>query len=309
MDVIASGPTVPNTVTNLEVMQLLSKYGLKHKIPLSILSHLQSQETRTHPQCPVKDSCYLHTQNVIIGTNRMATTAAHAVAEGLGYSSFVWSHFIQGEARDIGRLYANMSRLVLTKRGDYLSILQEESLTALLSSIPQAVLNDLTNLLGQLSMREWSSQPLCLISAGEPTVTVKEGATGVGGRNQELALSFAVELEKLSLSNTTTTQTSTDISDWSRHDCSDSSPRSLRRQCALACVGTDGQDGPNCDAAGAMADMDVPRLAKLAGLSTRHFLDNNDSHTFFSRLDSGRYLIHTGLTATNVMDMHILLVK
>ena len=302
MDIIASGPTLPNSVTNLEVLRLLDKYDLKQKIPLSILSYLQGQETRPHPQCPIKDGCYLHTQNVIIGNNRIATMAAHTMAEGLGYCSFVWSHSIQGEARDIGRLYANVSHSVLTKRGNYLSILQQESVTALLSSIPQVVVDDLTKLLEQLSTKESSSQPFCLISTGEPTVTVKEGATGVGGRSQELALSFAVELEKLSLSNTTP---QTGILD----DCRGFAPRSFRQQCALACVGTDGQDGPSCDAAGAMVDMDVPRLAKLAGLSPRHFLDNNDSHTFFSRLDFGRYLIHTGLTATNVMDIHILLVK
>lgn len=291
LDIIASGPTVPNTATKPEVLQLLDKYSLKHKIPLSILSHLQAREdTRPHPQCPIKDGCYLHTQNVIVGNNRTATHAAITAAESLGYSCHVWSHCIQGEARDIGSLYAKIVHSVLTKQENYASLLQEAAVKALLRSTSQAMRGDLTALLEQLpQLNPW---PLCLISAGEPTVTVKEGGTGVGGRSQELALSFAIELERLQstslmASNVAPTQHS---------------------QCVLACVGTDGQDGPNCDAAGAMVDMNVPRLAKEAGLKPTRFLDNNDSYTFFSQLGLGRYLVHTGLTATNVMDIHILLV-
>ena len=287
LDIIASGPTVPNTVTKLEVLQLLDKYSLKHKIPLSILSHLQArEEAKPHPQCPFKDGCYLHTQNVIIGNNRTATQAALTAAESLGYSCLVWSHCIQGEARDIGSLYAKITHSLLTKQGNYDSLLQEESVKVLLSSASQVMQDDLTTLLEQLNLQP---RPLCLISAGEPTVTVKEGASGVGGRSQELALSFAMELERLQSSSVMASSTTT--------------PR-----CVLACVGTDGQDGPSCDAAGALVDMDVPRLAKEAHLSPGSFLENNDSYAFFSQLGSGKYLIHTGLTGTNVMDIHMVLV-
>ena len=291
LDIIASGPTVPSTVTKLEVLQLLDKYSLKHKIPLSILSLLQAgEETRPHPQCPIKDGRYLHTQNVIIGNNRTATQAALAAAESLGYSCHVWSHCIQGEARDVGSLYANITHSVLTKQGNHARLLQEEAVKVLLSSTSQAMQDDLTTLLKQLP--QLNSRPLCLISAGEPTVTVKEGTTGVGGRSQELALSFAIELERLQSSPL----------------MASNAPPIPHSQCVLACVGTDGQDGPSCNAAGALVDMDVPRLAKEAGLRPRRFLENNDSHTFFSQLGLGRYLVRTGLTATNVMDIHILLV-
>ncbi len=293
LDIIASGPTVPNTVTNLEVLQLLEKYKLKHKIPLSILSHLQAaKETKPHLQFPTKDGCYLHTQNVIIGNNETATQAALAAAEGLGYSCLVWSHCIQGEARDIGSLYAKISHSLLTKQENYGSLLQEEAVKVLLSSTPQVMQNDLATLFEQLS--QVNSRPLCLISAGEPTVTVKEGASGVGGRSQEMALSFAMELERLKISSPLMASTGT------------TPPH--RSECVFASVGTDGQDGPGCDAAGALVDMDLPRLAKEAQLSPGNFLENHDSYTFFSQLCSGRYLIQTGLTGTNVMDIHIVLV-
>lgn len=276
VDIIASGPTVPNTVTKLEVLQLLEKYNLKHKVPLSILFYLQAEEMGVCGQFPIKNGCYLHTQNVVIGNNRTATQAARSAAEGLGYSCHVWSHRIQGEARDIGTVYAKIAHSYLSG-GSLANVLQEKVAVELMTSSP-ALQEDLTKLVPDLS-----SPPFCLISAGEPTVTVKEGATGVGGRSQELALAYAVELGKLS-----------SISDTLSHSC------------VLACVGTDGQDGPNCDAAGAMVDMDTAVVAEKDGL---RFLDNNDSHGFFSRLSSGQYLIHTGLTGTNVMDIHILVVK
>lgn len=301
LDVIASGPTVPNNVTKHDVLQLLEDYRLKHKIPLSILSHLQTgEETKPHPQCPIKDGCYLHTQNVIIGTNRTATQAALTAAESLGYSCLVWSHCIQGEARDIGNLYAKIAYSLVKKQENYATLLQEESVKALLSSTSYGMRGDLTALLEQLS--QVKSRPLCLISAGEPTVTVKEGASGVGGRSQELALSFAIELERLQSSPLMASDTSTTAPHQPEH------VPPHQPECVLACVGTDGQDGPGCDAAGAMVDMAATRLAKEAQLSPESFLENNDSYTFFSRLDSGRYLIHTGLTGTNVMDIHIMLV-
>lgn len=294
VDIIASGPTVPNSVTKLEVLQLLEKYKLKHKIPLSILSHLQAgEETKSYPQCPIKDGCYLHTQNIIIGNNRTATQAALAAAEGQGYSCLVWSHHIQGEARDIGSLYAKITYLLLTKQGNCANLLQEEAVKVLLSSTSQVMRDDMTTLIEQLSQLN-SQRPLCLISAGEPTVTVKEGASGVGGRSQELALSFAMELERLCASSSLMASNST------------TPPH--RSECVFASVGTDGQDGPGGDAAGALVDMDTTRLAKEAQMSPGSFLENHDSYTFFSQLGSGRYLIQTGLTGTNVMDIHVVLV-
>jgi len=72
--------------------------------------------------------------------------------------------------------------------------------------------------------------------------------------------------------------------------------------------GTDGQDGPT-DAAGAIVDPDTIRRAKKAGMDTEAFLNDNDAYNFFDRLDNGRNLVKTGLTGTNVMDIHVILVS
>uniref|UniRef100_A0A8C5P233 Glycerate kinase n=1 Tax=Jaculus jaculus TaxID=51337 RepID=A0A8C5P233_JACJA len=58
--------------------------------------------------------------------------------------------------------------------------------------------------------------------------------------------------------------------------------------------GTDGQDGPT-DAALAWVMSD--------------FLAHNDSQTFFCRFQGGAHLLSTGLTGTNIMDAHLLLLQ
>ncbi len=114
---------------------------------------------------------------------------------------------------------------------------------------------------------------------GETTVTVRGG--GQGGRNQELALAAAIALE--------------------RH------PKSV-----VFSFGTDGEDGPT-PAAGASITGETYRLARSYGLNPINRLLDNDSHTFFAKLDElGRglietHLITTGPTGTNVNDLVVIL--
>ena len=122
---------------------------------------------------------------------------------------------------------------------------------------------------------------LCLISGGEPTVTVV--GEGRGGRNQELALAFSLCHHQLKKTDLT-----------------------CETKCVLLSLGTDGQDGPT-DAAGAMGHYSLTHTAIEQGLDGADYLRRNDSNSFFSRLDGGRYLVKTGLTGTNVMDIHCLI--
>lgn len=72
--------------------------------------------------------------------------------------------------------------------------------------------------------------------------------------------------------------------------------------------GTDGQDGPT-NAAGALVDENFMLDAVNQGLDPVASLQNNDSHTLWSRFAGGRDLLITGLTGTNVMDIQLLLVQ
>jgi glycerate-2-kinase len=108
-----------------------------------------------------------------------------------------------------------------------------------------------------------------LVVGGEPTVTVL--GAGVGGRAQELALAFALEL------------------------------RDSPGVTALF-AGTDGSDGPT-DAAGAIVDAGTLARAAEAGLDARDVLRRNDSHTLLRA--TGDLLI-TGPTQTNVTDLGLI---
>lgn len=115
------------------------------------------------------------------------------------------------------------------------------------------------------------ARPACIITSGETTVNVR--GSGVGGRNQELAVA-ALEL------------------------------LAARRPAALASVGTDGVDGPT-DAAGAMVGSETwDALGADAGAQCRAALDANDTYPLLDRL---RVLVRTGPTGTNVGDLQVLL--
>ena len=116
---------------------------------------------------------------------------------------------------------------------------------------------------------------------------------GRGGRNQELALAVALEMSELcqreSMATHTSCQTGGHRSKWS-----------------FFSVGADVQDGL-CDAAGAMVNDTTVSEALEHCLSPHRFLADNDSYSFFSALSEGSCIIKTGLTGTNVMDLHVLL--
>lgn len=108
------------------------------------------------------------------------------------------------------------------------------------------------------------------IFGGETTVTLK--GNGLGGRNQEMALSAAIELKG-------------------------------RENIVFASAGSDGTDGPT-DAAGAIADKDTFFKIERAGLDPKNELENNNS---YYALKAAGDLIVTGPTGTNVNDLTIVL--
>ncbi len=111
--------------------------------------------------------------------------------------------------------------------------------------------------------------PVCLISGGEVTVKVTNG--GVGGRNQQFALSCA---EKIAGENIT-----------------------------VLSAGTDGIDG-NSPAAGAVVDGTTVERGRGRGIDARTALNKFDAYPFFKALGD---VIETGPTGNNLRDLRILL--
>lgn len=234
LDVIGSGPTAADASTYSIALGIFDKYGIAADLPDAVRNRLESGVSGTIPETPKEgDRELAKTQNVIVGSNRLAVSAAKKKASELGYRPLVLSTTIQGETRDVAWMHA-----------------------AILREIHES---------GQ-PLRA----PVCVISGGETTVTLR--GTGKGGRNQEFVLAAAQDIAGI--------------------------PSTV-----VLSAGTDGTDGPT-DAAGALCDGDTLRRAAAAGLDPIVYLRNNDSYHFFDALGD---LIRTGPTRTNVMDIRLMM--
>lgn len=235
LDVIASGPTVPDSSSFDEAYGLLRRYDLLAETPPAIVDHLRRGAEGAIPDTPKPgDGAFERTQNLIIASNDIAASAAERCARSMGFNTMLLTTYVEGEAREVAKVLAGVAREVVASG----------------RPVPR---------------------PACIIVGGETTVTVRGG--GSGGRNQELALMAAICIEGLD-----------DV--------------------AIACMATDGTDGPT-DASGALADGSTLRRAAALGLEPWAYLDNNDSYHFFRALDD---LLLTGPTNTNVNDLILLFV-
>ncbi len=157
LDTIASGPTVPDETTFVDCLKIVNKYGISSSLPVSAINHLGKGAAGEIKETPQKgDPIFVRVHNFIVGSNIMAIKAAQREAEKLKYHSLVLSSFLQGESREIARIYAAMAREIRTSRNPL-------------------------------------SPPACIICGGETTVTLR--GQGLGGRSQEFVLSAAIEVE------------------------------------------------------------------------------------------------------------------
>lgn len=156
LDTIASGPTAPDATTFADALAIIERYRLRAHIPASILQHLERGANKEIADTPkADDEIFARVQNVIIADNAIACEAAVNQARALGYNTLLLSTFIQGEAREVGKVFAAIARNIVQTN--------------------QPVV-----------------RPACVIAGGETTVTVR--GSGKGGRNQELTLAAAVEI-------------------------------------------------------------------------------------------------------------------
>jgi len=158
MDVIASGPFVPDRSTFKEAAAIIEKYGLTD-IPESIRVHLQKGVEGKIPETPkAGDLVFSRVHNRIVGSNLLALQAAKEEAEAMGYRTLILSSMIEGETKEVAKVHTAIAREIFAS--------------------------------GQ-PIRA----PACVISGGETTVTIR--GHGLGGRNQEFCLAAALDLMAL----------------------------------------------------------------------------------------------------------------
>jgi len=159
LDVIGSGPTVPDPSTYEDTWEILKKFNLIHKIPPSIQKHLiMGREGKVQETPKPGEPVFEKVHNMIIGSNILALRSAEREASSLGLHTVVLSSSIIGDTREAARFHSAIAKEVLSSG----------------HPLPR---------------------PACIISGGETTVTIK--GNGLGGRNQEFALASALEIQGL----------------------------------------------------------------------------------------------------------------
>jgi glycerate 2-kinase len=171
----------------------------------------------------------------IVGSISIACEAAKVAAEQLGYTSMILTTSLDCEAREAGTFLSAIAR--------------------------------------EIGAREQPGRRPCAIILGGETVVQVKGK-GLGGRNQELALSAARGIEGLD-------------------------------NLVIVSAATDGTDGPT-DAAGGLVDGETVMHLREKGIDVEEVLNNDDS---YHALEVVGDLLMTGPTGTNVSDLIVLLCR
>jgi hydroxypyruvate reductase len=150
---IASGPTVADPSTCEQALAILQRYGIE--VPPAVHALLHSPQGET---LKPGDARLHNTQATLITTPQMALEAAAKVARAAGITPHILGDSLEGEARDVGKVLAGITRQVALHGQPF-------------------------------------GAPCVLLSGGETTVTVR--GKGRGGRNVECLLSLAIALDGL----------------------------------------------------------------------------------------------------------------
>ena len=103
--VIASGPTVPDTTTCADALEILARYCID--VPQPVRQALQNGTLETpKPTDGVFTGHSVH----LVATPWQALEAAAAVARGAGLAAYILSDEMEGESRDVGRVHAALAR-------------------------------------------------------------------------------------------------------------------------------------------------------------------------------------------------------
>lgn len=138
LDIIASGPTVPDPSSYGDAYKILERYHLLNRISSSVRVWMQKGMKGEIADTPKPgDQIFEKSFNHLIGTNRIALDAAAEKARELGYTSFILTDKLQGEAKEQAALFVQ-----------------------------------------KVFAQDKVSKPMCILMGGETTVTIKGKGKG-----------------------------------------------------------------------------------------------------------------------------------
>jgi glycerate 2-kinase len=156
LDIIASGPLVPDTSTFQDAVDIVEAHDIS--VPESVDRHLTAGLEGEIPETPQPGETFFETvYHHILANGRTALDAARDVAQQQGYETIVLSSRMRGEAREVAKTYTAIAEEIRATRTPI-------------------------------------DSPAVVLASGETTVTIR--GDGHGGPNQELALSGSLELSE-----------------------------------------------------------------------------------------------------------------
>ncbi len=157
LNVIGSGPTVPDSSTFADAEGVFKKYDIWERIPSSVQDRIQLGLKGDIQDTPKSgDLAFQCCYSELVGTNIQALIAASKEAERQGYRPLIFSSSVEGEAREVVKVLTAIAKEVRSSG----------------NPLPP---------------------PACILCGGETTVTLQ--GDGKGGRNQEFALAAALIIE------------------------------------------------------------------------------------------------------------------
>ncbi len=237
LSAIASGPTVSDVTSYSDAIQVFTDKQLWDKVPVAVKNHLQQ------------------------GKQGLVDETPKANDEVFKHAAYT---LIGSNAISVQAILHSAETL------HYQLHLYSDQLTGEAKEVAEDLLK-----YAQALLAEGMSKPSAILAGGETTVTLR--GKGLGGRNQEMALAFALAETKSPLN-----------AGW-----------------VFLSGGTDGRDGPT-DAAGGLVDAQTITRMQSANIKAEQYLADNDS---YHALQISRDLLITGATGTNVADLQILLIQ
>jgi len=241
LDSIASGPTVPDLTSFNQAYDVLKKYNLSDIVPSSVKKVIEKGLSDPSLENPKKhDVCFTNIYNYLIGSVDLAVEEVSANLKDFDFIIDYFSNEIISKAVDFGK---ELYELISMKLKPY--------------------------------TKKPGKHKLALIGTGELTVTIK--GKGIGGRNQEMLLSFLDIVKN----------------------------KEIDYNFLIIGANLDGIEG-NSKAMGALIDNVSLNQINKGKIETKSYLENNDSNSFFKLLKSE---IITGPTGINVNDLLLILIE
>ncbi len=258
LDALSSGPTTPDHSTVQDVRAILARYDMAPKLPAKVRAFFEREDMPESPGNKSWKPPFLPRFAEAVLARRLTAAATmkdedHAFRDSV-FEILLSSHDLVENARTIAQ-----------KAGYFVAVD---------NTCDDWNYADAARYLLQLFHTLRAAHPrLCLISAGEVTVTMNR-TPGAGGRNQQFALACALELA-----------------------------RYAGEPITILSAGTDGIDG-NTRSAGAIADPTTVARARAFGFDPERSLAEFNACPLFTSLGDA---VVTGPTGHNLRDLRLLI--